>query len=406
MTVVSLTRLSEALNQLFGQIPALPEAVELPLAECLGRALARPIVADIDIPPFDNSAMDGYAVRVTDIPGELPVSQYIPAGVMPKPLALGTAARIFTGAMLPPGADTVVMQEDATELNDKVQILSCFTLGSHVRKLGTNISAGGVVLPVGRVLTPQDLGVAASVGSAILSVRRPLRVAIITTGDELIQPGQSRQSWQIFNSNGIQLFGQVRALGMEALEFGSLADDPVVIGDTLEYAAQKADCIITSGGVSVGEGDHVRNQITARGNLTFWKLAIKPGKPLAFGSVAGCPVFGLPGNPVSSWVTFGLVVKPWLLRAQGADVPPLRRLEAIAEFDVARPGAREEFLRVYLSIDQPPRAYLAGDQGSGAPNSVSDASALAVIPIGGTVAVGDQVTVLMINELLSPLAAG
>ena len=404
---MALTPLSEAMSRLFEQLPSPPATETLPLDDCLGRVLSAPVVASVDVPPFDNSAMDGFAVRVSDIPGELPISQRVPAGSAASPLATGSAARIFTGAIIPEGADAVVMQEDALQQGDKVSILGCLSPGLHIRRRGSDIAAGETVLPAGRVLQPQDLGLAASVGSATLSVYRKLKVAVITTGDELVEPGATTAAWQIYNSNGAQITAQLRQLGMTPIQFGSLPDDPVVIGDALERAAREADCIVTSGGVSVGEEDHVRNQIESRGRLELWKLAIKPGKPLAFGCVGDRPVFGLPGNPVSSWATFGLVVKPWLLRAQGALVPPMRRVVARAAFAVPKPGTREEYLRVVLAQqDGQTVAQLTGDQSSGVLSSTGFADALAIIPIGATLREGDAVDVVLLTEFLTPFAAG
>ena len=374
------------------------------LQDCLGRILSEDVVAARDVPPFDNSAMDGYALRYTDIPGPIPVSQRIPAGSAADALEPGTAARIFTGGVLPTGADTVVMQENTREQVGLVTVVEQPAEGANIRRRGSDIGAGDTVLRAGQLLMPQDLGLAASVGRQQLSVYRPLRVAVITTGDELVDPGSEPEPWQIFNSNGTQLCSQIRMLGMEPLHYPNVPDDPVLTGETLEAAAKSADCIITSGGVSVGEEDHVRAQIEQRGALNLWKLALKPGKPFAFGEVAGCPIFGLPGNPVSSWVTFGLLVKPWLLAAQGAKVPELRRLKAVAAFSRSRPGTREEYLRVVLDSQPTPVAKLAGDQSSGVLSSAGRASALAVIPAGTTLLEGDALDVILVSEFLSPAA--
>ncbi len=376
----------------------------LTLQDCLGRILSEDVVAARDVPPFDNSAMDGYALRYTDIPGPIPISQRIPAGSAADALEPGTAARIFTGGVLPTGADTVVMQENTREQVGLVTVVEQPAEGANIRRRGSDIGAGDTVLRAGQLLMPQDLGLAASVGRHQLSVYRPLRVAVITTGDELVDPGSEPEPWQIFNSNGTQLCSQIRMLGMEPLHYPNVPDDPVLTGETLEAAAKSADCIITSGGVSVGEEDHVRAQIEQRGTLNFWKLALKPGKPFAFGAVAGCPIFGLPGNPVSSWVTFGLLVKPWLLAAQGAKVPELRRLKAVAAFSRPRPGTREEYLRVVLDSQPTPVAKLAGDQSSGVLSSAGRASALAVIPAGTTLLEGDALDVILVSEFLSPAA--
>jgi molybdopterin molybdotransferase len=401
---VVLTPLTEARAQILAQTPAAPATERLTLQDCLGRILSEDVVATRDVPPFDNSAMDGYAVRYTDVPGPIPVTQRIPAGSAADALEPGTAARIFTGGVLPTGADTVVIQENTREQAGLVTVVEQPAKGANIRRRGSDIGAGDTVLSAGQLLMPQDLGLAASVGRHQLPIYRPLRVAVITTGDELVEPGSEPEPWQIFNSNGTQLCSQIRMLGMEPLHYPNVPDDPVLTGETLEAAAESADCIITSGGVSVGEEDHVRAQIEQRGTLNLWKLALKPGKPFAFGAVAGCPIFGLPGNPVSSWVTFGLLVKPWLLAAQGAKVPELRRLKAVAAFSRPRPGTREEYLRVVLDSQSTPVANLAGDQSSGVLSSAGRASALAVIPAGTTLSEGDALDVILVSEFLSPAA--
>lgn len=402
---MALTPLPAALDSLFQQVPSAPTSEHEALSQCLWRVLAEPIVAGIDVPGFDNSAMDGYAVRAAELPGPLPVSQRIPAGVAPRPLERGSVARIFTGAVLPEGADTVVMQEDVLDKDGQLTLLGSITEGQHIRRRAADICSGAEILPAGRVLTPQDIGLAASVGCATLPVRRPLRVAVLATGDELATPGEHREDWQIYNSNAAQIGAQITAMGMQAVSFSSLPDDPLIIGDVLERAAAQVDCIITCGGVSVGEEDHVRGQIEARGTLTLWKLAIKPGKPLAFGQVAGCPVFGLPGNPVAAWTTFALVVRPWLAKAQGAYLPNPRRLQVRADFEVNRAGSREEYLRVNVLEGQPRVAQKTPDQSSGVLSGVCQAQGLAVIPIGVTVRRGDLVDVILMTELLSPLVA-
>lgn len=398
---MALTPLAEALVQLFEWLPPVPSIEYVDLGDALGRVLAEPVQADVDVPSFDNSAMDGYAVRAADLPGTLTVSQRIPAGAPAEALQPGTAARIFTGAMMPLGADTVVMQEDAQQNGSQVTILGCITQGQHVRYRGADITAHSDVLPVGQLLTPQDLGLAASVGLRQLPVYRRLRVAIMTSGDELVEPGSPLKAWQIYNSNSPQLAAQLALLGVEVVNHGALPDDPEVIGAALERAAAAADCLITCGGVSVGEEDHVRGQIEARGELKLWKLAIKPGKPLAFGQVCGRPVFGLPGNPVSAWATFGLVVKPWLLRAQGAHNAGPRRLTAEAGFAVSKPGTREEYLRVNVTEQGRLRAELCGDQSSGVLSSVSRANALAIVPVGATFEPDDPIEVILMGDFLT-----
>lgn len=403
---MALTPLPDALAAILARVPAPPASEVVPLLAARGRVAASDVHSPIAVPGGDNSAMDGYALRAADIPGELPVSLRITAGSPPGTLPAGSAARIFTGALLPSGADTVVMQEDAIERDGKVSILGCVTQGAHIRRKGADIAENDRLVARGQRLTPQSIGVLASVGVRALSVYRPLRVAVLSTGDELVDPDNSDSAiepWQIYNSNRAQLLSQIEELGYEAVDLGTLPDDPGVIGDALERATREADCLLTTGGVSVGEADYVRDQIEARGELALWKLAIKPGKPLAFGAVAGTPVFGLPGNPVSAWATFLLVVKPWLAAAQGAEARSSKRIIARAGFTVARAGSREEYLRVSLvNAGEALEARLAGSQSSGVLTSVSRADGLAVVPIGATISEGQPVEVLLLESLQSP----
>jgi len=346
---MALTALSEAMATVLGSCTITPESEVVPLDQALGRFCAQSVTAGLAVPPADNSAMDGYAVCSRDVPAVLSVSQRIPAGSVPLPLEPGTAARIFTGAEMPEGADAVVLQE-ATEETDQGIRLPAVQVGQHIRRRGNDIQPEDQLVGPGQYLRPQDIGLLASVGVDCVAVFRPLTVAIMTTGDELRDPGSGDlQPGQIFNSNRFSLGAQIRALGMTVVDLGNVPDDPAQIGSMLERAATVAECIVTAGGVSVGEEDHVRSQIEARGDLALWKLAIKPGKPVAFGTVKETPIFGLPGNPVSAWITFSLVAKPWLLKRQGGSLPPAFRFPVRAAFTLARAGSREEFLRVSLT---------------------------------------------------------
>lgn len=402
---MALTPLPDALAAVLAELPAPVAAESVPLLKSHGRVAAAPVVSPMAVPLADNSAMDGYALRAADLPGELPVTARVTAGMAPGTLAAGAAARIFTGAVLPAGADTVVMQEQAVEQNGRVVFEVNPREGANVRRQGADIAEGDVLVERGQRLSAQAIGVLASVGFTHVDVLRPLRVAVMSTGDELIdadnQPG-ALKPWQLYNSNRYQLLAQLQALGYDTLDMGTLADDPELIGEALGRAAREADCIISSGGVSVGEADYVREQIESRGKLSLWKLAIKPGKPLAFGRVDGTPVFGLPGNPVSAWATFLLVVKPWLSAAQGAQAQPPQRVMARAAFTVSRPGTREEYLRVTLTgSGQELLATLAGSQSSGVLTSVLKADGLAVVPVGVTVSEGDPIDVLLMTSLQS-----
>lgn len=396
---MALTPLPEALERILATAVADPEREQVSLTAALDRYCAEAVHADIAVPPADNSAMDGYAVSSGDVPGTLLVSQRAPAGSVPVPLAAGTAARIFTGAEIPAGADAVILQEDATVESDRVSLPAARS-GQHIRRRGDDIQPGDQLVARGQRLRPQDIGLLASVGIDSVWVFAPLSVAVLTTGDELREPGSGELAQgQIFNSNRLSLAAQIRSLGMNVVDMGNLPDDPGKIGEALERAAKAADCIVTAGGVSVGEEDHVRGQIEERGVLDVWKLAIKPGKPLAFGRVCGTPIFGLPGNPVSAFVTFALVAKPWLIGRQGGSVAPSPRFPVKAGFALPRPGTREEFLRVKLSgSGEAMRANLTGSQSSAVLTSLSEADAVAVIAPGKTVAEGDWLEV-------TPLAA-
>ena len=397
---MALTPLPEALERILATAVADPEREQVSLTAALDRYCAEAVHADIAVPPADNSAMDGYAVASGDVPGTLLVSQRAPAGSVPVPLAAGTAARIFTGAEIPAGADAVILQEDATVESDRVSLPAARS-GQHIRRRGDDIQPGDQLVARGQRLRPQDIGLLASVGIDSVWVFAPLSIAVLTTGDELREPGSGELAQgQIFNSNRLSLAAQIRSLGMNVVDMGNLPDDPGKIGEALERAAKAADCIVTAGGVSVGEEDHVRGQIEERGVLDVWKLAIKPGKPLAFGRVCGTPIFGLPGNPVSAFVTFALVAKPWLIGRQGGSVAPSPRFPVKAGFALPRPGTREEFLRVKLSgSGEAMRANLTGSQSSAVLTSLSEADAVAVIAPGKTVAEGDWLEVIPLAAL-------
>ena len=403
---MALTPLSDALATLLAQIDSTPQTEWVSLEAASGRYAAEAVHSTLSVPPADNSAMDGYAVRAGELPAMQPVSQRIPAGSAPTALEPGTAARIFTGAEIPKGADAVVLQEDAEQLDEGVRLPEARE-GQHIRRRGGDIQPGQQLVAAGRCLQPQDIGLLASVGLDAVRVFHPLTVAILTTGDELREPGSGDlASGEIYNSNRFSLAAQIRALGMNVLDMGNLPDQPERIGDALERAAAGADCVLTAGGVSVGEEDHVRGQIESRGSLTLWKLAIKPGKPLAFGEVCGTPVFGLPGNPVSSWMTFALVAKPWLIKRQGGVVLAAPRFAVRSAFELPRPGTREEFVRVRLSgSGTAMEAALTGSQSSGVLSGLSEADGVAVIQPGQTIAKGDWLDVIPMSALLSPEAA-
>jgi len=391
----------EALARVLANAHPVTERIEVPLMNAPGLVLAADAVSTVDVPPLDNSAMDGYALRAADACQALPVSQRIPAGAVGVALAPRTAARIFTGAPIPAGADAVVMQEDCTESAGVLTVSGAAKAGQHIRLRGQDVAAGEKVLSAGRVLRPQDLGLLASVGYSAVQVYRPLRVAVLSTGDELMEPdsGPLREGG-IYNSNRYTLAGLLRGLNMELIDCGIVADTPAATAAALLDAAARADCVITTGGVSVGEEDHVKHQVERLGRLDLWRLAIKPGKPLAFGSIGETPFIGLPGNPTSVFVTFCLIARPFLLALQGAVEPEPLRLQARAAFAVHRPGNRQEYLRVTLeNTAQGLQAVAYANQSSGVLSSVSRSNALAIIPVGATVKRGDVVDVLLLDSL-------
>lgn len=366
----------------------------VPLAAALGRILARDVHATMAVPAFDNSAMDGYAVNCADcqsVGTTLQVVQTVAAGHVGTALVAGTAARIFTGAPIPAGADAVVMQENAKRVGDSVIILQVPGSGENIRRAGHDIASGSCVLTCGRRLAPQDLGLLASLGNAQVDVFRPLTVAVINTGDEVVAQGQPLRPGQLYDSNSHTLEGLLTQLGMRVLRMGIVADDRDSTIRALKEAAAAADCVITTGGVSVGDADHVKAAVETLGSLSLWKLAIKPGKPFSFGRIGDVPFFGLPGNPVAVFITFAILVQPFLLKLQGAAVVTVPLLKARADFAVPEPGSRQEYLRVQLKHGQDgwPRLQLFKDQSSSVLTSLSWADGLAIVPVATKVAQGD-----------------
>jgi molybdopterin molybdotransferase len=347
----------EALAFLLAGARPVAETEQVATLAASGRVLAEAQQSRLSVPSLDNTSMDGYAVYAADCASgaaRLPVSQRIAAGSMPQPLARGTAARIFTGAPIPPGADAVVMQELCAQDGDAVVIKHRPEPGEWVRRIGEDIRAGSEILAAGMKLRPQDTGLAASVGIATLPLYRRLKVAVFFTGDELVMPGEALPPGRIYNSNRFTLNGLMQQAGCEVTDYGIVPDRLEATRAVLREAAAGNDLIVTSGGVSVGEEDHIKPAVEAEGKLNLWKIAVKPGKPLAFGEVnAGAgrkaSFIGLPGNPVSSFVTFLIFVRPFILRCQGvARVEPLS-YALRADFDWSKPDPRREFLRVKLN---------------------------------------------------------
>jgi molybdopterin molybdotransferase len=385
----------EALEILLAGARPVTEIEEVPTLEATGRVLARAQTSAMDVPPMDNSAMDGYALRLADVKApdtKLRVAQRIPAGAVGEPLEPGTAARIFTGAPIPPGADAVAMQENCAVDGEQVVVRKVPQRDEWIRRRGSDIRAGGEVLAAGIRLRPQDTGLAASVGIKSLPVCRRVRMALFFTGDELVMPGDPLPPGRIYNSNRFTLNGLARTFDCEVRDFGIVPDSLAATRDVLRRAAAEADIIVTSGGVSVGEEDHVRPAVEAEGSLLMWKIAMKPGRPLAFGKV-----IGLPGNPVSSFVTFLMFVRPFLRRTQGiAEVAP-RVIDARADFDWPKPDSRREFLRVKWNPQGGLDLYPTQD--SAVLTSTAWADGLVDNPPNRAIAKGERVRFLPFSEL-------
>ncbi len=394
-----LIPLDDALASLLAQMTPLVQVETLATFDARGRVLAADLVSPVDVPPADNSAMDGYALRATDAAGLLPVTQRIPAGSVPTPLAAGEAARIFTGAQVPPGADTVVMQEHTELADGQLRVTQPVSAGQHVRRRGEDVKAGVVVLPAGTRLDAVSLGLAATAGAAQLTVTRRPRVALFSTGDELVMPGEPLPPGAIYNSNRFTLRALLEGLGCEVVDLGIVPDNLDATRAALREAASRADVILTSGGVSVGEEDHLRPAVQAEGRLDLWAIAIKPGKPFAYGRVGEAHFIGLPGNPVSSLVTFFVLVRPALLKLQGATRLAPRACRIAAGFDWPRPDKRREFLRVRLGDDG--GLALFGNQSSGVLTSAFWADGLLDNPPGQPFKAGDTVRFIPFAELLS-----
>jgi molybdopterin molybdotransferase len=382
------------------RIPAVDGVEEVALASALGRVLAGPLHAPANLPPFFNAAVDGYAFRHADLApsGEtrLPIGLRIQAGAAPAALPEGAAARIFTGAPMPDGADTVMMQEDAREEAGAVVIVPGLKRGANCRPAGEDVARGALALPAGRRLTPPDIGLAAALGLARLSVRPRLRVGVFSTGDELAEPGRALGPAQTYDSNRFTLLALLGRLPVAACDLGILPDDAGATSAALREAARTHDVLLTSGGVSTGEADHVKAAIEAGGRLVFWRLAIKPGRPAAMGLVAGTPVIGLPGNPVAAVVTFLHLARPLILQRAGALPEMLPRFCATADFAYRKKAGRREYVRVSLAFgDSLPVARKYAREGAGLLTSLTESDAFCELPEGITsLAPGDAVRVL------------
>ena len=406
-----LMSLDEALSRLVSvaQQHRIAEVETVSTFNALGRVLAEPVSSLLDVPPADNTSMDGYALRSAEVPVAgtvLSVGQRIPAGSVGSPLLPGTAARIFTGAQIPLGADAVVMQEDCEALTGEppqVRINSVPQAGLWVRRRGEDVQHGATVLAAGTRLTPQALGLAASVGAATLPVVRRPRVALFSTGDELVMPGEALTPGAIYNSNRFTLRGLLEAAGCVVQDLGIVPDQLQATRDALKAAAEGNDLILTSGGVSVGEEDHLRPAAQAEGRIELWQMATKPGRPLAFGAITRADgshalLMGLPGNPVSSFITFLLTVAPVLRALQGASGALPTALPLRAEFDWLRPDKRREFMRARLTAAG--SLELFPNQSSGVLTSAVWADGLVDLPALQPVQRGDTVRFLHFGDLL------
>ena len=402
----------QALDHLLSHAKAVEQSEDVPMQAALGRVLAKSVNSLVDVPPLDNTSMDGYAVRCADTttPGQtLRIAQRIPAGSVGTQLEPGTAARIFTGAPVPTGADAVVMQEDCEipeGTSDQVQVNIAPTQGQWIRRRGEDLTAGKTALVAGTFLRPQELGVAASAGLTHLNVKRRVKVAAFFTGDELALPGEPLKPGGIYNSNRDTLLACIKSLGCDATDFGIVPDSLEATKETLRKASKDHDLIITSGGVSVGEEDHIKPAVTAEGRLDLWQIAIKPGKPLAFGAVrkSGEPkdgeawFIGLPGNPVSSFVTFLLFVRPFILKLQGREAKLPQSYLMRADFDWLKADRRNEFLRV--KINGQGGLDLYPNQSSGVLTSASWGDGLVDCPPNQPIKAGELVKYIPFDALL------
>ena len=402
-----LMPVEEALAGILATIKPSQKHITAPLNEALGKVLAVDQIAQNTVPPADNSAMDGYAFNTTDLCAvdktSLKVSQRIPAGKAPDPLEPGTAAQIFTGGEIPVGANAVVMQEYCHIEEGRISFLgNKVREGEHIRLRGQDHTAGHRIMTAGRRLRPQDLGVLASAGIEKIPVIAPLRVAVASTGDELVDPGTPLAAGQIYNSNRPMLFGLLQALHLEVVDMGQVADTAEATEAILSRAAERADVIMTTGGISVGEEDHVKAAVEKLGRLDFWRMAIKPGKPLAYGEVNGVPFFGLPGNPSAAFVTFLVIARPYLLAMQNvAEIEPLS-FATVANFSITKAGKRKEFLRALLEVgkDGVNRVSLYNNQSSGLLSSASWANGFAVLENGQLIDKGDPIQFIPFDSLL------
>jgi molybdopterin molybdotransferase len=397
----AMITVDEALGALLAGAVPIADTEAVPTLEATGRVLAADQFSTVNVPPLDNTSMDGYAVRAADCASgtaRLRVAQRIPAGTIGQPLAPGTAARIFTGAPIPPGADAVVIQEVCTVEGEDVVVRHKPKQGEWIRKSGEDIRAKSRILERGAMLSPQACGLAASVGLAAMPVYRRLRVAVFFTGNELVMPGDKLPEGAIYNSNRFTMRGLLQRLGCEVNDLGIVPDSLEATRAAFRRAATESDLIVTSGGMSVGEEDYVKSAVEAEGAIDMWRIAVKPGKPLAFGKVGGAAFIGLPGNPVSLFVTAVVFVRPFILRRQGATTIEPLAFPVRADFDWPKPDVRREFLRVKLNGEG--GLELFPNQGSAVLTSAVFADGLVDNPERHPIARGDMVRYIPLSELI------
>ncbi|MEO0435521.1 MAG: gephyrin-like molybdotransferase Glp [Pseudomonadota bacterium] len=399
----SLMALAEAREKLLAHARVVTTSETVSLASGYGRVLSSDMSAVLDVPHWDNSAMDGYAARWGSGSRKLPVSQYLRAGAAPLPLAPDTVARVFTGASIPQGADLVVAQEEVVVLDDeRIQLPDTAPLGQHIRRRGEDMTRGDLLLGAGTRLKPADLGVLASQGYAEVSVQRPLRIALLASGDELVDPGSRELAvGEIYNSNSIMLGSLLRAWGCDLERIAVVRDDYCATRRAIESAAATADLVISSGGASVGEADVIKDAIEELGEIALWRIAIKPGKPFVFGHACSTPFIGLPGNPASAFVTLAILARPFISALQGRSDGELRSLPVFADFSLAQPASRTEFVRVHLTMkDEALVARPLSNQSSGVMSALSQADALAIVEQGDSVKPGSPLKAISLNQLL------
>lgn len=397
---VTTLRVDEARQRILQQINAIESWRKVALRDALGQVLHEDVISPLSVPPHANSAMDGYALRGEDLKNDATSLRLIGSAFAGRPFAksvnTGECVRIMTGAMMPKGCDTVIMQEQAEVTNDCIILHGDHHSGENVRLAGEDIQTGAVVLSAGHRIIPADLGLLASLGLAELKVRRRIRVAFFSTGDELKSLGESLNPGDIYDSNRYTLFGMLNRLNAEIIDMGVVTDSPDALRQALLQASKEADVVITSGGVSVGEADYVKQLLDELGQVNFWKIAMKPGRPLAYGKITDTPFFGLPGNPVSVMVTFYQFVQPALHKLAGANYQPPLLLQAVAAENIRKRPGRFEFQRGLLSSNSANQleVTMTGEQGSGILHSMSRANCFILLEEDcDGVAAGQSVTV-------------